>query len=105
MCAEPREPREFIKAIAAVSVTLRPDGLPLNAVPIALMMPRIRVTNPNRRSALSECFCFIFECVGLAQSICIGAIKNSEMHRNASTDKTAKITRNILCASHSKLTQ
>jgi hypothetical protein len=39
MRAKPRKKREVTKAIAAGSVTFRPDGLPPNAVPIALMTP------------------------------------------------------------------
>ena len=39
MRAKPCITREVIKAIAAGSVTFRPDGLPSNTVPIAIVTP------------------------------------------------------------------
>jgi hypothetical protein len=58
MRAKPCIIREVIKAIAAGSVTFRPDGLPSNAVPIAIVTPRISVTNLNRfAGAVPERFC------------------------------------------------
>ena len=41
MRAKPCITREVIKAIAAGSVTFRPDGLPSNTVPIAIVTPEL----------------------------------------------------------------
>jgi len=106
---KPCKMREVMKAIAARSVTFRPDGLPPNAAPIALMTPCRSVTNLNRcagSGADFDCFCSRFEDLRAAGLIGFKETTKFEIHRNKSTDKNPVMkTRSIFRTSFSELRQ